>query len=209
MERVGNPVLDPECRDAALATLEALSSTGAQLEPVDIDFAATEDAFLVILQSLLRSRLLVHRKERPELLDPSLVQTIDLGAQWSAVDLQRAGGERTRCFLALQKLFEQYDLLASPTLAAPPLPVDQDPHGSVSIRGRDAGRIRGAWYPYTFPLNLTGHPALSIPCGWTKAGLPLGLQLVGPWHSDDRLLQIGELLQREAVPFHERGPPRT
>ncbi len=209
MERVGNPLLDPECRDAALATLEVLSDTGTLLEPVDIDFAAMEDAFLVILQSLLRSRLLVHREERTDLLDPSLVRTIDLGARWSAVDLQRAGGERTRCFLALQKLFEQYDLLASPTLAAPPLSVDQNPHGMVMIQGKDAGRIRGAWYPYTFPLNLTGHPALSIPCGWTKSGLPLGLQLIGPWHSEDRLLQAGALLQRETVPFLERGPSQS
>ena len=62
MERVGNPVLDPECRDAALGTLETLSDMGVRLAPVEIDFAAMEDAFLIILQSLLRSRLLAQRE---------------------------------------------------------------------------------------------------------------------------------------------------
>ena len=72
--------------------------------------------------------------------------------------------------------------------------MDQDPNGRVTIAGVDAGTIRGAWYPYTYPFNLTGHPALSMPCGRSRSGLPIGLQLVGPWHGDRRLLALaGEL----------------
>ena len=63
------------------------------------------------------------------------------------------------------------------------------------IAGRDAGTIRGAWYPYTFPFNLTGQPALSLPCGWTRERLPIGLQLVGRWHDDAFLLDVGEKLE--------------
>ena len=203
MERVGNPVVDADCREAAFGALAGLTDLGAVAEPVDIDFAALEDAFLIILQSVLRSRLLQFREDRSELLDPSLVETIDMGAQWTAVDLQRAGRDKTRCFLAVQSLFEQFDILASPTLAAPPLSVHQDPHGGVTIGGRDAGRIRSAWYPYTYPFNLTGHPALTIPCGWTGSGLPLGIQIVGPWHSEDLLLRLGDALQGDPVPFSE------
>ena len=201
LERVGNPVVDPDCRDAAFGALGALTGLGAMIDPLEIDFAALEDAFLVVFQSLLRSRLLEHREKRSELLDPSLVKTIDQGERWTAVDLQRAGRERSRCFLAIQTAFEQFDVLASPTLAAPPLSVHQDPHGRVVIGDRDAGRIRGAWYPYTYACNLTGHPAISVPCGWTDAGLPLGLQFIGPWHSEDLLLRLGAWVEREPVPF--------
>ena len=201
LERVGNPVLHPECRDAALEALDALTDLGATVEPVELDFVALEDAFLIIMESLLRSRLLAHRQERGELLDPSLVQTIDQGEGWTAVDLQRAGRARTENFLAIQSVFERFDVLASPTLAAPPISVHQDPHGRIAIGDRDAGRIRGGWYPYTYAFNLTGHPALSIPCGWTGSGLPLGLQIAGPWHSEDLLLHLGAWMEREAVPF--------
>jgi len=86
------------------------------------------------------------------------------------------------------------DLIASPTLSAPPLPVGLDPHGDVQIAGKPAGTVRGAWYPYTYPMNLTGHPALSMPCGMTD-GLPVGLQLVGRWHDDRYLLDIAGLLE--------------
>ena len=197
METVGNPVRDPECVAAAEAAVGALAQAGAVVEPAAADLASLEGAFTVILQSALHSRLIEHREREPHKLDPSLVETIDRGARWSAVDLQRAGRERSACFRTVQALFERFDLLASPTLAAPPLPVQQDPHGRVTIRGKDAGRIRGAWYPYTFPFNLSGHPALTLPCGKTEAGLPLGVQLVGPWYAEDLLLRVGAEMQTE------------
>ena len=195
METVGNPITDPECVGAAERALRRLEEAGAVIEPAAADFAPVASAFLVILQSLLRSRLLDAREKEPRRLDPTLVETIDRGAQWSAVDLQHAARERTACFRSVQSLFERFDLLVSPTLAAPPLSVHQDPHGNVAICGVDAGPIRAAWYPYTLPFNLSGHPALSLPCGRTATGLPLGLQLVGPWHAEHLLLRVGAELE--------------
>ena len=195
METVGNPITDPECIAAAERALRRLEEAGAVIEPAAADFASVASAFLVILQSLLRSRLLEAREKEPRRLDPTLVETIDRGARWSAVDLQHAARERTACFRAVQSLFERFDLLVSPTLAAPPLSIHQDPHANVTICGVDAGPIRAAWYPYTLPFNLSGHPALSLPCGRSAAGLPLGLQLVGPWYSEDLLLGVGAELE--------------
>ena len=216
MEKVGNPIADPVCIGAAERALGRLEAAGAAVEPAAADFASVASAFLVILQSALRSRLLEAREKTPQRLDPSLVETIDRGARWSAVDLHHAARERSACFRVVQALFERFDLLASPTLAAPPLSVHQDPHGHVTICGEDAGPIRAAWYPYTLPFNLTGHPALSLPCGETPAGLPLGVQLVGPWYSEDLLLGAGAELEGalETKQLREgtcdgsrRGPP--
>jgi aspartyl-tRNA(Asn)/glutamyl-tRNA(Gln) amidotransferase subunit A len=86
-------------------------------------------------------------------------------------------------------------VIASPTLSAPALRLGYDPLGRVEIAGRDAGTIRGAWYPYTYPFNLTGHPALSMPCGLSANGLPIGLQLVGRWHEDAYLLDVAAKLE--------------
>ena len=80
METVGNPVTDPECIGAAERALRRLEEAGAVVEPATADFSAVASAFLVILQSLLRSRLLEAREKEPRRLDPSLVETIDRGA---------------------------------------------------------------------------------------------------------------------------------
>ena len=209
MENVGNPTTDPVCTAAAEGALGGLEEAGAVIEGVAIDFAQVASAFLVILQSALRSRLLEYREREPERLDPSLVETIDRGAQWSAVDLHRSARERSACFRELQSLFECFDLLASPTLAAPPLSIHQDPHGSVTICGKDAGPIRSAWYPYTLPFNLSGHPALSLPCGATASGLPLGVHFAGPWYSEDLLLGVAAEVEKrmgDTAPLPSTAP---
>lgn len=86
-------------------------------------------------------------------------------------------------------------MIVSPVLTAPPLRIDRNPNGIVEIGGKPAGTIRGSWYPYTYPMNLTGHPALSMPCGKTRDGLPVGLQLVTGWYQDRYLLKLGALVE--------------
>jgi aspartyl-tRNA(Asn)/glutamyl-tRNA(Gln) amidotransferase subunit A len=120
---------------------------------------------------------------------------MEAGGGYSAADLWEAQYARTDCFGKIQKILVAFDLIASPTLSAAPLPVGIDPLARITIAGRDAGTIRGAWYPYTFPFNLTGHPALSLPCGWTEERMPIGLQLVGRWHDDRFLLDVAERLE--------------
>ncbi len=206
MPMVGNPVVDPEVIAAAEHAVELLQTMGASVETIHFDFAALEDSFLVILQSALHARLAPHLETFGDRIDPSLRITIEAGAQWSASDLQQAQAQRSETFRQLQKGFETFDLLISPTLSAPPLPVDQNPHGEVTIANQSAGRLRGAWYPYTYPFNLTGHPALSLPCGATASGLPIGLQIVGPWHSDTHVLDLASRLEA-LLPWQQQHPP--
>lgn len=190
----GNP-LDPEVAAATLAAVRLMEQEGAIVEEVELDFVSLEPHFLVILESMLAARVGANLERFRERLDPSLVRAVTLGRQHSAVALQEASYARTRCFLQLQALLEEHDVLLSPTVSAPPLPVEQDPNGIVTINGEPAGTIRGAWYPYTYPMNLTGHPALSMPCGKSALGLPIGLQLAGRWHDDAFLLSVASLLE--------------
>jgi Asp-tRNA(Asn)/Glu-tRNA(Gln) amidotransferase A subunit family amidase len=71
--------------------------------------------------------------------------------------------------------------------------------------GVDVENVLEARVPL-YPFNLTGHPALSAPAGFTEAGLPVGLQLVGPWFGEERLLRLARLLEM-LTPWHERRPP--
>jgi aspartyl-tRNA(Asn)/glutamyl-tRNA(Gln) amidotransferase subunit A len=168
---------------------------GMTVEPIELDLVSMEPHFLVMLRSQLLTRLGAAVKRSPEKLDPTLIATMEAGRGYSATDLWEAQYARTECFGKVQKILASFDLIASPTLSAPPLPVGLDPLGCVMIDGRHAGTIRGAWYPYTFPFNLTGHPALSLPCGWTEERLPIGLQLVGRWHDEAFLLDVAERLE--------------
>jgi len=192
----GNRV-DPQVEAACTAAVRLLEREGAIVEPVQLDFVALERHFLVVLESTLAARIGAQLERFEQRLDPSLVETVRRGRRHSAVDLHEATFAKTRCFNELQALFEQHDVLVSPTVSAPPLPIAMDVGGVVEIAGAPAGTVRGAWYPYTYPMNLTGHPALSMPCGRSDLGLPIGLQLAGAWYAEDLLLGVAGLLQQQ------------
>ena len=79
------------------------------------------------------------------------------------------------------------------------LPIDQDLFGKLEIDGQLYDEVRSNWFPWTMPFNLTGHPAITLPCGFGRDGLPIGLQLVG------RLRQEADLLAAAAVFEASRG----
>jgi aspartyl-tRNA(Asn)/glutamyl-tRNA(Gln) amidotransferase subunit A len=193
--RCGN-ILDPEVEGAVIAAMTKAEELGMIVEPIELDLASLEPAFLVFLRSMLLARLGRHVERTPEKLDPTLIATINAGRSYSAADFCEAQFARTACFAKVQDILSRFDLIASPTLSAPALPLGFDPLGRVEIAGRDAGTIRGAWYPYTYPFNLTGHPALSMPCGLSSNRLPIGLQLVGRWHEDAYLLDVAARLEQ-------------
>jgi aspartyl-tRNA(Asn)/glutamyl-tRNA(Gln) amidotransferase subunit A len=190
----GNPV-DPEVLAATTAAVDAMSREGAIVETVQLDFVSLEKHFLVVLQSLLAARVGDNLERFGDRLDPTLAELVRKGRTQSAVALHEATFAKTRCFSELQALFERFDVLVSPTVSAPPLPVDMDLSGEIEIAGQRAGTVRRAWYPYTYPMNLTGHPALSMPCGRSVGGLPIGLQLAGRWYDDGYLLGIAAMIE--------------
>ena len=201
--RCGN-ILDPEVEKSVVAAMKKAEELGMIVEPIELDLVSLEPAFLVFLRSMLLARLGFHAERTPEKLDPTLIATIDAGRHYTAADFCEAQFARTACFAKVQEILSTFDVIASPTLSAPALRLGYDPLGSVTIAGRDAGTIRGAWYPYTYPFNLTGHPALSMPCGISSLGLPIGLQLVGRWHEDAYLLDVAADLET-SIEFKSLG----
>jgi Asp-tRNA(Asn)/Glu-tRNA(Gln) amidotransferase A subunit family amidase len=97
-----------------------------------------------------------------------------------------------------------HDLLASPTLALPPFPHPGLAElGPREVAGQPIDRFLG-WL-FTWPFNLTGQPAVSIPCGWTEDGLPLALQLVGRRGADGLVLRVAAAIER-LRPWDDRRP---
>jgi aspartyl-tRNA(Asn)/glutamyl-tRNA(Gln) amidotransferase subunit A len=194
---VGNPLVDPEVHVACESAVRHLERRGALADTVEVDFASFERAFLVFLQGGLAARVGAQMATFGDKVARSLRESIDRGTHWSAVDWANAVAQRTTVYRRVSALFERFDFLITPTLGRPALDADHDPYEPITIAGENAGSIRGSWYPYLWPFNLSGHPAVSLPCGWSSDNLPIGLQIVGPWFSDRRVLALAEHLERE------------
>ncbi len=203
------PALDPEVASLCRESIDILAEMGAEVTEIEEDFAALEADYLTVMRASFAARLGHHLRENLETeqneqnertespLDSSLIELIRRGQTLSATDLAAAQFGRSELFRHIQERFTACDFILSPTLSAPALALGQDPWGAVTIAGKEiaAGSIRAGWYPYTFPFNLSGHPAVSIPSGFSANGLPVGLQIVGPWHADRRVLELAAMLE--------------
>ena len=105
----------------------------------------------------------------------------------------------------MQNWFERFDLVMMPTLSRTALAIDHDFFAPITIDNEPADTVRRAWYPFTLPFNLTGHPAITLPVGFGADGLPRALQVVGPFRRDDAILRAGALLEA-ARPWAEKRP---
>ena len=197
LPRVGNRLVDPDVLKSCEAAVRHLEGRGAVVETVEEDVTAFEQAFLVFFQGGLAARVGPHMAAFGDKIARSLRESVERGARWSAVDWANALGQRAAMYRRVQALFRRFDFLLSPTISRPALALDHDPFEPITIGGETAGSIRGAWYPYLWPFNLSGHPAVTLPCGWSADGLPIGLQIVGPWYADRRVLALAAQLERE------------
>ena len=135
-----------------------------------------------------------------DLLDPGMRVFAQVGAGITALDYLRAEQERSKLYAQLASFFETYDLLVTPTVAVPPFMINTRPR---EIAGRKVHVI--GWIAFTYPFNLTGNPAASVPCGWTDDGLPIGLQIIGRRCADALVLQASAAFE-QVRPWAQRRP---
>ena len=121
---------------------------------------------------------------------------------WTAEDLTNAKVVRKMVYNRMWRLMRNYDLLLTPTTNCPPFPLLMQ--GPEKIEGRCVPSTH--WLSFTFPINMTGQPAASVPAGWTKHGLPVGLQIVGP-HLGDAIVLRASAAYEAAAPWKDRWPP--
>src|SRR5437762_2538016 len=136
--------------------------------------------------------------EKHHLCDPGLAAMAALGDKISSVDYLGADVARTMLGVRMGEFHERYDLLLTPMMPVPALPVGRDLN--------DAAQEEQwwDWSPFSYPFNMTRQPAASIPCGLTGAGLPIGLQIVGPLYAEDRVLRAARAFETTQP---ERRPP--
>jgi aspartyl-tRNA(Asn)/glutamyl-tRNA(Gln) amidotransferase subunit A len=199
---LGVAVVDPDvaalCEQAAVVFeslgchVEVVTPTWQDPEPIFTTLAAAE-SWAVWGPRLADAR---------ELLDPTFVAFLEYGGRITAEEYLRAGLARREFWSEAQRFLARFDLLLTPAVAIPPFPVGARPRREVE--GRRASPL--SWMPFGFPFNLTGQPAASVPAGFTAAGLPVGLQIVGRRHGDPTVLAASAAFEA-AAPWAGRRPP--
>jgi aspartyl-tRNA(Asn)/glutamyl-tRNA(Gln) amidotransferase subunit A len=190
----GRPVAS-DVADSFRASLERLAGLGAELEEFSGEGFDIEPIWRAINHTVWRSRFEKLAAEHKDVLSEAFLKQLALASNVSGVEYQWAMFERTALFRRVQSLFARADWLAMPTVTRTALPIDQDLFGTIEIDGTSFDNLRPHWFPWTMPFNMTGHPAVSLPCGFGRDGLPIGLQLVGRFRSDADLLRIAALFE--------------
>ena len=186
----------PEVDALVRAAVGVLADLGAEVTEVDPGFADPIDAFNVLWWSGAAKVLSAYAVD--DRVDPGLRRVAAQGSAFSASDFLDATNVRMELGTLMGRFHQQYDVLVTPTLPITAFPVGQDVPDGSSPDWTD-------WTPYTYPFNLTQQPALSVPCGFTSEGLPVGLQVVGPRHADALTLRVGQAYQA-ATDWHRRTP---
>ena len=187
-------------------SLARLASLGAELEAFTGEHFDVEPIWRTINHTVWRARFDPIAQQHGEALSATFRRQLASAADVSGVDYKKAMFERSRLFLHVQSMFARADFLAMPTLTRTALPLEQDLFGTIDIDGQELPDVRGHWFPWTMPFNLTGHCAISVPCGFADDGLPIGLQLVGGLRKDAALLRAASLFEASGQ-WTERWPP--
>ena len=201
---LGYAVVDPQVLKVTEAAAKTFANLGATVEAAGPKLRSRELewAFRLVVAISEAATLQDKIEEWQEQIDPGLVLLIDRFKDRLGTEYVQALYEFDECWRSIRSVFEQYDLLLTPVLAVPPFGLGQ--MGLREINGTRVSLL--GWMPFTYPFNITGQPAASIPCGWTDDGLPIGLQIVGRRFDDATVLRAAAAFE-QAVPWSDRRPP--
>jgi aspartyl-tRNA(Asn)/glutamyl-tRNA(Gln) amidotransferase subunit A len=198
---LGYAALDPRVQALCENAAAEFESLGCHVEVVNPGWENLEEAF----STLMAGRFYAHwSDELPAAeaqLDPTLVKFIRRGGVVRARDYVLAE-ERVRAYWSeVQSFLARFDLLLTPTTAVPPFLIEGP--WPRRIAEQDVSPL--GWMPFTFPFNLTGQPAASVPAGFTDDDVPVGLQIVGRRHADRQVLAASAAYEA-ACPWGDRRP---
>lgn len=197
---LGHVDVSPEVEHSLAEVARVLGELGASVVEVDPSFSDPLGAFGHLFYSGAANALRDLGQKKRDLMDPQLVAVAEKAARLSMLEYLAANNERTVLGERMAQFHQKYDLLLTPTLPFTAFGINREvPKDWPSTRWP-------TWTPFTYPFNMTGQPALSVPCGFCSEGLPIGMQLVGARFNDSTVLRAGHAYQ-QLVPLTEWRPP--
>ena len=188
--------LDPEIAFAVEQAIGILQGLADNLVEIEMDVPTdrtvqTAEAYAYHAEFVSRS---------PELYQPETLRRICRGEEITAAEFEHHRQDLKRIRSEIHRVFDKVDVLVTPTTPVPAPAIDELKQNPDLLRPRELLLLRN-----TRPVNVWGLPAISIPCGFTSAGLPIGLQIIGPQWREDRVLQLAHAYE-QATDWHKRCP---
>jgi amidase len=185
------------------AQRHVFAEIGCTVEDADPDMQDADEIFQTVRGYAFAHRHEKHLKENRDQLKQTVIWNAEKGMALSALDIAQAEAQRTALYGRLAAFFERYEFLCVPTTQVPPFSIDQE--YPTDINGKQLDTYID-WMGLCYAITVTGCPALSVPCGFTPDGLPVGLQIVGRPHADVAVLQLAYAFE-QATRFYQRKPP--
>ena len=200
---LGGLPVDPRVTEVLDSGRRVLQALGAQVEDADPDLTDADEVFRVLRAwnfELTYGQLLETKRDQ---MKDTVVWNIEAGARLTGPQVGRAEVKRTELYHRVRRFMEQYAFLAAPVVQVPPFDVDQP--WVREINGEKMGTYLD-WMKSCYYISATGLPAVSVPCGFTRDGLPVGLQLVGRHQDDFGVLQLAYAFQQQTGLWKRRPP---
>jgi len=192
---LGYAKVNPEIAAACASAARQFEDLGATVDEVGAIFPNPREALLTLWAAGAAIVLSAYPKRQHSVCDPGFVAVAAEGEQIRAIDYVAADMVRTTLGQRMAQFHQRYDLLLTPMMPVVALPTGQNLNDPATERSWID------WSPFSYPFNMTRQPAATVPCGLTRAGLPIGLQIVGPLYGEDRVL-------RAARAFEQTQPQR-
>ena len=184
---LGHMSVDPEVAQAVADAATLLDQLGARVNDVSLEFVQAQCTFETLWFGAARHRLSCLSPLERTRLDQNLVQATDSVASLGADDHIKAALRRAEIGFQAERLLNDWDVLITPAVPFPAFEAGlETPDG--------AGRWTD-WAAFNYPFNLSQQPACSVPCGFTKSGLPIGLQIIARKYRDDLVLRVAAAYQ--------------
>ncbi|KAF1051413.1 MAG: Acylamidase [Stenotrophomonas maltophilia] len=183
--------------------VKRLADLGCSVELAEPNFAGAAEAFQVLRALTYASGYGEQLKNRRDAFKDTLVWNIELAGRLTTEDVMRAEATRARLFRETQALLERYDFLVAPVSQVLPFPVEV-PYVEA-IEGQPMHNYI-EWMNSCSLITLTGHPAISLPCGFSADGLPVGLQVIGRYRDERGLLRFAQAFETLSAAWTARRP---
>lgn len=194
-------VIDSDVKENFISAVKKFEEFGWIVEPVQIKIKNPERVLLTYHTVLYGYDLMSKLKISRDIMHPDLIKAVEAGQGATGMDFARSISRRKILYEKFYQYFKNYDILLTPTTGKTafelgiPFP--------TKINGKMVSPT--AWMPFTAVFNITGHPAASIPCGWSYEGLPIGMQIVGNRFDDLTVLQVSKAFE-EVAPWQNKKP---
>lgn len=198
-------ILDEEVKENVLNAIQKFEHFDWDIEEANLKIRKPESAFKTEVAMGYAYDSKKDFANRPEDLTPYLIGSIKLGLDNSAMNVGKALEQRKEVYEVMYQYFKNYDILITPTLPCPAFKPGWSESGvTFPSIGKKALSIT-SWMTFTYPFNMTGLPAASIPSGWSKDGLPIGIQIVGRRFDEKTVLQVSKAFE-EISPWQDKRP---